>query len=467
MSTGETDLSLTSAIATFATRPRRESESSRHADAVAIAIVDTVGVAIAGGRSDAVRILTDWVTTLPSVGDAPLWGSGVRVSAPDAALVNGTAAHALDWDDASPSMPIHPSAVLVPALLSQTSERDVSGSALVRAYNVGAAVFRAVSEALPVDTSVDLGWHNTATSGRIAAVAALANLTSADPATTAHALGSVASMASGSVGNFGTMTKPLHAGLAARDALTALSLAGRGFTANVTQLEHPHGFFAMYGRSDVTRLEQIPARLEYWQDNWTGDWSIKRYPCCYGTHHAVDAVLDIRHAFRPEDVERIDVSIYGPDLTILAKRKPATGLEAKFSLEYVVAVALLRGAVTAADFEDDAVLDPSVSTLMNRIRLVGDPAATARFADLTVTLRDGRAIDIRTEITRGDARNPMTGNEIREKFDGACRSAGLQDRAAHRVADALFSVTERSSVQPIVSLLGELHVCIASKAAHH
>lgn len=466
MSTRQADLSLTYAIATFATRPREDSDSDRHADAVAIAILDTVGVAVAGGGSDAARIVTDWATSLPSIGDSPVWGKGIYVSAPDAALVNGTAAHALDWDDASPSMPMHPSAVLVPALLAQASWGGMSGAALTRAYTAGAAIFRAVSEALPVDTSVDLGWHNTATSGRIAAAAALANLTSADADTTAHALGLVASTASGSVSNFGTMTKPLHAGLAARDALMAVSLARGGFTANSTQLEHPHGFFAMYGQVDVDRLAEIPARLEYWQENWPEDWSIKRYPCCYGTHHAADAALDIRSAFHPDEVMRIDVSIYGPDLTILTKHKPATGLEAKFSLEYVVAVALIRGAVTMADFETDTVLDPSTSTLMDRIHVTGDPVATTRFADVRVALRDGRVLSTRTDVTRGASRNPMTQSEIREKFAGACRSAGWSEQAAHRVADELLSVTGRStSVQQLLSVLGEPHSRVVSKNA--
>lgn len=432
---------VTRAVSAFATRPRGDAPAAANGDAVATAVLDTVGVAIAGQRTDGPRIAGEWVASVSPPGEVPVWGSGARVSAPDAALLNGTAAHALDWDDVSPAMPIHPSAVLVPALLAQASLTDVAGGALVHAYNVGAAVFRAVSEALPVNASVRRGWHNTATSGRIAAVAALASLTGATADATAHALGLAASMAGGSVSNFGTMTKPLHAGLAARDALTALGLATRGFTSNPRQLEDPAGFFAMHGEPDPARLAVLAERLDHWERNWPRDWSLKRHPCCYGTHHAADAALELRGSFDTGDVRAIDVSIYEPDAGILTKGKPVTGLEAKFSLEYVVAAALVRGELTLPDFEAKALADPAVDALMDKVRWTGDPAEPARYADLRVTLTDGRELRVRTDITRGDARDPMTADEVRGKFVSACSSAGWTRTRAARAADELTAVT--------------------------
>lgn len=443
---------VTRAISAFATRPRDDVPDGA---AVATAVLDTVGVAIAGQRTEASRIAAEWVASIGSAGDVPVWGSAARVPTLDAALLNGTAAHALDWDDVSPAMPIHPSAVLVPALLAQASLAEVTGSALVHAYNVGAAVFRAVSEALPVNASVRRGWHNTATSGRIAATAALATLTRADAGTTTHALGLAASMSGGSVGNFGTMTKPLHAGLAARDALTALGLASRGFTANPRQLEDPAGFFAMYGDPDATALAAIGDRLDHWERNWPRDWSIKRHPCCYGTHHAADAALEIRGSLDLNDVQAIDVSIYEPDVGILTKGKPVTGLEAKFSLEYVVAAALVRGALTLPDFEAGALADPAVDALMDKVRWAGDPAEPARFADLRVTLTGGRERRVRTDITRGDSRCPMTDGEVRDKFAGACRSAGWSRERADRAADRLTDLTRSGTVADLHAVLAD------------
>lgn len=454
----------TAAIAAFATRQRARSAPSPNEAAVAAALLDTVGVAIAGQQTETARLLTEWVAGSGSSGSVLVWGTGLRVSALDAALVNGTASHALDWDDASPSMPMHPSAVLIPALLAESATTEVSGAALTEAYDVGAAVFRAVSEALPVNTSVDRGWHNTATSGRVAAVAALARLTGATAERTQQALGLVASTSSGSVSNFGTMTKPLHAGLAARDALMATALAARGFTANPAQLEHEQGFFAMHGDRAPERLAEIPARLEHWATHWTSDWSIKRYPCCYGTHHAADAALAIRDSFEPDDVVRVDVSIYDPDMTILTKGRPTTGLQAKFSVEHVVAVALARGAVTLDDFELPAVLDADIDALRERIHCVGDPDSPARFAELRVTLRDGRVVDHRVDVTRGDARNPMRPDELRAKFVGACASAGWTDSRAHRAADLLLAATTGASLSELGPALGDVDLATTTSA---
>ncbi|UDY24595.1 MmgE/PrpD family protein [Nocardioides sp. Kera G14] len=445
----------TAAIAGFATRRRTATEASLNTDAVAITVLDTLGVAIAGSTTEAARVIAAWAADIPSVGAAPVWGTGTRAAPADAALVNGTASHALDWDDASPSVPMHPGAVLVPALLAQAVTTEVTGAQLVEAYHVGAAVFRAVSEALPVNASVARGWHNTATSGRLATAAALANLTRLDTVATEHALGLVASMSSGSVTNFGTMTKPLHAGLAARDGVVAVSLAARGFTADRTQLEDVHGFFAQYGERRPDLLAALPDRLEHWYDAWPTDWSIKRYPCCYGTHHAADAALDLRDRLDVADIERIDVSMYAADFGILTVGRPTTGLEAKFSLEYVVAVALLRGAVTLADFEDAAIPDPAVEALRARIHVVPDEDEPARFASLRVTLRNGRVLHTRTDLTRGDARNPMTHDEVRAKFVGACRSAGWPEESATDAADQLLALASHASVSQMVARLGD------------
>lgn len=442
---------LTHAIAEFATRSR--DEPAPNGTAVATAVLDTIGVAIAGRDSDAARIVAEWVTSIPSTGTVPLWGSGRRVSAPDAALVNGTAAHALDWDDASPVLPIHPSTVLVPALFAQASGTQVSGRALTHAYNVGAAVFRAVAEALPVNASMGRGWHTTATAGRLATVAALASLTGADAGVTAHALGIAASMAGGSVSNFGTMTKPLHAGLAARDGLTAVALAARGFTSNPRQLEHPKGFFALFGEPEHAALATLPDRLADGERDWPQDWLLKRHPACYAVHHATDAALELRDALALDDIEHIHALVYDHDVPQLTVGKPTTGLEAKFSLEYAIAAALVHGALPLAAFEPEALAEPRVDALMEKISYAGAPDEPRRFAELAVTLRDGRERRVRVDVTRGDARLPLTVDDAREKFVGACRSAGWERQRAHRAADELLSVADAETLAALDDVL--------------
>lgn len=450
--------SLTRTLAEFATRPRGDIQAVPNSDAIAIALLDTVGVAIAGQGTETLEILRGWVRDLPSIGAVPVWGTGERVSALDAALINGTSAHALDWDDVSPSLPIHPSVVLVPALLARAAQTDVSGQAFGHAFNVGAAVFRAVSEALPVNAALLKGWHNTSTTGRIAGVASLAALTGATAEETASALGIVASMAAGSVSNFGTMTKPLHAGLAARDALVALSLAGRGFTSNPTQLEDPLGFFAMLGEPSELALARFGERLDHWELDWPHDWSIKRHPSCYGTHHAADAAIKARSEVALEDIqsiESIDVAIYQPDVPIVVKGRPTTGLEAKFSIEYCVATALARGALSLSDFEDDALGDPLVDALVEKVHARGNPEADHRYADMSLTLTGGRVLDIRVDVTHGDSHDPMTMAELRAKFVDACGSAGWTRTRAESAADALLAVVGASSLAVLDGVLSE------------
>ena len=437
-------LPLTRAIADFATRTRTASEVAQP-DAVATTVLDTVGVAIAGRDTDAARLVAAWTAQNQATGDAVVWGAGRRTSAADAALINGTAGHALDWDDAAPVLPIHPSTVLVPALLARAATMETSGAALAHALNVGNAVFRAVAEALPVNVSMSRGWHTTSTVGRVATVAALASLTGADAGATAHALGTVASMAAGSVSNFGTMTKPLHAGLAARDGLMALGLAEQGFTANPRQLENPQGFFALFGEPSLDALSVLPQRLDRWEHEWSTEWLLKRHPACYGTHHAADAALEARGSFALEELERIDALIYDHDVRQLTQGKPTTGLEAKFSVEYVIAAALLRGELPLEAFTDEAVRDPRVDALLDRIGFAGDPAEPTRFARLAITLRDGRTLDVRVDLTRGDSRLPLTPDEARAKFVSACGSGGWSRTYAERAADALLGLPTTDS----------------------
>ena len=209
---------------------------------------------------------------------------------------------------------MHPSAVLMPALVTVAEDRGLDGRRVVEAYDVGAATFRAVAELLPQHVHYARGWHTTATVGRLAAVAAVVRLVGASTGTAQHALGIVSSQAAGSRPNFGSMTKPLHAGCAARDAVMAVELAEAGFTANPDELEARDGFFDRYGDPDLAPVgdpgETLAERLEHWADAWPEDWGLKRYPACYGTHRGIDAALALRSRVDPAAVETIRVTVH-------------------------------------------------------------------------------------------------------------------------------------------------------------
>lgn len=424
------------------------------------ALVDTVAVAIAGRAADAAEVVAGWLDDEEHArGPAAVWGAGGFRSPASAALLNGTAAHALDWDDAVPSMAMHPGAVLFPAMLAQAARwPKVSGRELVAAYDTGNAVFRSVAELLPDAVHYGRGWHTTATVGRLAATAAAARLGRLDETRTRHALGIAASCAAGSLANFGTMTKPLHAGLAARDAVAAVALAERGCTANEEQLEHPKGFFALYGDPEEDLADRLTARLEYWAAHWPEDWAVKRYPSCYATHRAIDAARWLRaEAGFPaaDEVAGVRVGVHPDGLRPLISHPPRTGLEGKFSLPYTVTLTLLRGTVRLADFTDDALggtlAAPATAALMTRIEVAESPAV--RGAEVELTLSGGRRLVRRAEVSHGDARDPLRAAEFNGKTREALGAAGWTAGEAEMLASGLRAAVRAPDLDGLQQLL--------------
>ncbi|MCD4534309.1 MmgE/PrpD family protein [Nocardioides sp. cx-169] len=446
----------TETIADFATSAR--SGVSPTAQAVGRVLQDTVAVTVAGLEADVAGPLLSWLEGERAPGAAALWGTDETASPSQAALVNGTLSHALDWDDAVPSMAMHPGAVLVPALVAMLASEvePVSGERLTHAFDVGTAVFRAVSEALPLDYHYGRGWHNTSSTGRLAATAALAHLIGLDVERTRHALGIAASGAAGSLANFGTMTKPLHAGLAARDAVVAVGLARRGFTANPEMLETRRGFFAMYGESSPEHLGALGERLAFWETEWVTDWALKVYPSCYATHRAIDAAIEVhRQVGDPSRVAAVEVSLPHTSTSPLLDHLPTTGLEGKFSLDYTVCRAVLSGAVELADFTDERVGDPQVRRLMASYRLDARVSEAAEHhTTVTVTLDDGSVLHHGVDVTYGDARNPISDDDLRAKVRSALSSAGWEQDEADELADRLGTIPAAPSLGWLQDALG-------------
>jgi 2-methylcitrate dehydratase PrpD len=320
---------------------------------------------------------------------------------------------------------------------------------MTTAYSVGAAVFRAVADALPHESHYERGWHTTSTVGRMATVAALIALCRPTPLQGARALGIVASLAAGTLANFGTMMKPLHAGLAARDAIMALELAETGFTANEASIETRYGFLDLYGAAPNLRPEcsavDFMNTLEEWRDAWVSDWGIKRYPACYATHRALDAALRIRSTTQVTLARHISVTVHPEGLRPLLTGIPTTSNEAKFTMAFVVATALLTGDVRLRDFDDDARANPQVRDLMTKISVEesplppwGPPEYAGGFAVVSVEMVDGKTVFERADVTQGDSRSPLSEAEMTAKFRDCCSSGDLSSAQA----DHLYGVLE-------------------------
>ena len=422
--------------------------ATSHADEVSRALADTVAVAVAAATSEGDAILRSWAGRENAHGQATAWTSGETTSASMAALLNGTAGHLLDYDDISPSMPMHPSTVLFPALLAVAEQRGIDGGRLVQAYDVGAATFRALADLLPQHVHYARGWHTTSTVGRLATVAALVRLCGTPAATAEHALGLVSSLVAGSRPNFGSMTKPLHAGVAARDAVMALELAEAGFTANTAELEAPGGFLERFGDPELAPIgdaaETLAERLEYWQDAWVRDWGLKRYPACYGTHRGIDAVLELRAQVGDRPIRSITATLHPNGTRPLGAYPPRNATQAKFSLEYALAAAIIRGNVLLSDFTEEAFADERVRSLMERVSVgesaeppLGDPGYGAGFTVVEIAFEDGGMLARRVDITRGDALNPLDDDQLHTKFTDCCAIGGLTPEATGELYSVL------------------------------
>lgn len=420
------------------------------------AMVDTLGVMLVGSREECARIAADVVRAEECRPVATVVGQGFRTSVRGAALVNGVAAHALDYDDVNSAMTGHPSAPLLSALLAVAEETQTSGADLLAAFVVGFEIEVKLGRGIGRSHYVR-GWHATSTLGTLAAAAVAARLYGLDVDRVRMALGIAASLASGSRQNFGTMTKPLHPGHAAQSGITAAQLAARGFTADANIVEAPIGYLNLFSPDGDARPDEITSELGAPFEILASGIGVKQYPCCFGTHRALDAALGLTEgrALSADQIEHVEVLIpRGAGLPLIHPR-PATGLEGKFSMQYCVAAALLDGRVGLDSFEDGAVRREPAQALLRRVEMVADTSESAPaegFADVTITLRDGTSLRRRVDEPRGSALLPLSQDELVAKYRD-CAERVLGGPATDRSVQMILNLEKLPSVTPLTELL--------------
>jgi 2-methylcitrate dehydratase PrpD len=395
------------------------------------AIVDLFAATIAARNDDGFRALHRVVAEDMKAGPCTVIATGEKTTPSHAALLNGGAGHALDYDDVSDTLYGHPTVTLVPPLLAMAESRGLSGRELVEAYSIGFDVAYAISLALPAFPHFDRGWHATASIGVMSATAALCRLMKLPVMQTRHALGIAGSMVVSSRQNFGTMTKPLHPGLSSANAVLAARLAEQGFTADPDQLEKPLGYFAVFGvDSDVTKLQDS---LDSPFAMLRNGVSFKKFPCCYNTHRTADAAVALSARMGPDLVRRIEsvTATLSPTVTnALIHHRPTTGLQGKFSAEFVIAASLIDGRLNLPSFVDASVQRPEVQSLIRKVELrespippMGPPEWEFAYSVLEATA-GGKVFRERVDIPRGDCRNPLSDEELDQKFESAVEFAG-------------------------------------------
>ncbi len=421
------------------------------------AVQDTVGVALAGAGEPAARIVQRVARADGGAGACSVLGTDLTAGPGYAALANGTAAHALDFDDMCWVSLAHPSAPLVAAGLAAGEAAGASGRALLDAYAVGFEVEAVLGVVMNPD-HYEQGWHCTSTIGTIGAAASAARVMGLDAEAAGRALSIAASEACGLKENFGTMVKPLQGGLAARNGVLAALLARESFTASERAIDGPQGFLVAMrsaGRDPSPALDRLGRRWEIVE----GGITVKLYPSCAATHPTIDTLIDLRReqGIDPSEVEAVEVDVDPVTPTVLIHDRPATGLEAKFSLHYCAAAALAFGRVGIDTFEEEAMRAPAVARLVPLVTMRADDRLGRESPPLTearVTLRlsGGETLERFVRGARGYPVRPASREELDAKFT-ACARRAVSPAAAQEALGCLRVLDTAASVR---SLAGRL-----------
>ena len=442
---------LTADLARFASAPNFAPLPDRVVEIVQSGFIDTIGTMLAGRDEPVVQMAKSFVSDKQStVQEAHLLMGQSMASVSDAALINATAGHALDFDDVA--LGGHPSTVLVPAVLAAGQHVNATGDQVLRAYLVGYEVWAELF-VREKDAYHLKGWHPTAVLGTVGTSAAVAHLYGLSAAQCQHVIALAASMASGLVANFGTMTKPLHAGRAASCAIEAVRWVQKGLTAAPDALEHAAGFLSAlspHGAVDRTSaVGDLGRRFRILESGL----SIKKYPTCYATHRVIDGVLDLcaSHGVGLQDVAQVHTHIGVAQASMLRNHQPQTGLEAKFSLEFAVAASLVRGKVGLAELSDVFVQEHAVKDAMAKVKIstVDTQCAIEPVFSMhdrvQIQLHSGAMLDSGDiRFARGNAMLPLRDADLQAKFLDCVHTANLDGAA---LFSKLSSLTAQAHVR--------------------
>lgn len=378
-------------------------------------VLDTIGVTLAGADDPLVRMLLEELVEAGGAEQASVVGQPIRLPALSAALVNGSASHALDYDDVNLSMPGHPSVAILPGLLALAEQRGSSGRDVIIAFVAGYEVACRVGEAL-IPGHYDLGFHATGTVGCLGAAAACARLLGLDAEATARAIGIAGTQAAGLKSQFGTMCKPFHAGKASQSGLLAARLAARGFSSRTDLVECEQGFALTHGPDfhPEKALAEPPGGFHVLRNLF------KYHAACYLTHGPIESARAVRerHGVRPEQIARIALRLDRSTNRVCNIPAPADGLQSKFSLRQTVAMAL-SGVDTASltVYNATNANDPALVALREKVELDFQEGWPQAAAEIDVVLTDGQVLHAAHDAGVPSADVGAQGRRLAEKFD--------------------------------------------------
>lgn len=428
-------------------------------------ILDGFGLALSGSVAQSGRFVQQHLSDVAGAGAASVIGTELKVPARFAAFANGVGVHADDYDDTQLAVAedrvygllTHPTAPCLPAAFAEAEVRGLSGRDLLAAYLVGVDVECKIAEAIS-PRHYQHGFHSTATCGTFAAASAAGKLRGFNRETLQRALSIAGSQSAGLRENFGTMTKPFHAGRSCESGIVACDMAAMGWTATDKILEAPRGFFQAHGGG--YDLNAIRGKLGA---PWTfadPGISIKPHPSGSLTHPGMTEMLSLirEHDIKPENVERVDVGTNHNMLNALIHHRPRNELQAKFSIEFCMAILLLERRANLPEFTDETVLRDDVQAMIERVHFDVHPEAEAAgYAKmttiLTIHLKDGRTITGQADFGKGSPANPMSYTEVADKFRGCAEYAGWSKDKTETLIDMVASLDDAPDASALAAAL--------------
>jgi 2-methylcitrate dehydratase PrpD len=428
-------------------------------------ILDGLGLALSGSKAETTSLIRQYVGAFGfAPGGAAVLGSSDKLPPRFAAFANGVAIHVDDFDDTQLAsakdrvygLLVHPTVCVLPAALATAEVAGKSGKELLLAYQVGVDVECKIAEAISPRHYED-GFHSTGTCGVFGSASACSRLKGFDIEHTVRALAIAASHAAGLRENFGTMMKPFQAGHATESGLVAADFAALGWTGAEQILEAQRGFFHAYGGSyDPAAIVDRLGKPWTFQDPGV---SIKPFPSGSLTHPGMTELLRLIRAnsIRAADVERVEVGTNRNMPNTLIHHRPTTGLQAKFSMEFCMAILLLDGKADQTKFTDAVTKRPDVQEMISRVRFYTDPEAEKAGYDkmttiIKITLKDGRTISGRADFGKGSPTNPMTYDEVAEKFMGCAAFAEWPSAKASQVIETVHKLEALPDVRTLTAL---------------
>ena len=427
-------MKLTERLSHFVIRSRFEDFPEEVIETSKKCLLDWIGVSMGGMKDPSVEMVVDLMKEVGGKKQASVLGYGFKTTILNVALINGMMSHVLDYDDAHSESRSHPSAPLLPALLAISEYKKLKGKDLITAFVIGFEVSTRIGLALG-KTYYERGWHATSVLGRFGSAVGVGKLLRLNQKQLTHAMGLAATQAGGLRRVFGTMGKPFHAGKASMDGMLSALLALRGFNAPEDILDGKSNFLEIFsGGYDPNRITQgLGREYQVLKD------SFKPYAACLLIHPAIDSLIWMREQgdFDLDSVEQIDLEVSPLCMTVTDNPDPKNGLEGKFSIYFCAALALAEGKVQESQFTQEKMKDCRVRDFMRKMKVLGVDSLKETEARVVVKLKNKAQLDRRVLAPKGDPRNPMSFDEIADKFRDL-----TQDLLSDRQMDQILHIVQ-------------------------